>query len=176
MLGRLTRWLRILGHDVKYSNKLDDAALIATAKRERRTLLTKDFELYRQATSKGAEVFYVQASTGEGKLAEVAKRFNVELTVDMTVSRCPKCNSRVRPISKSRVADKVGEGTFAHYEEFWKCRKCGQVYWQGAHWKGIREMLEKTRKVLETMREESAEDQLRPKPQQSRNLEKKCAR
>jgi hypothetical protein len=170
MLGKLTRWLRILGCDVKYSNKLDDAALIATAKREKRSLLTKDFELYRQATSKGAEAFYVQASTGEGKLAEVARRFNIELTVDMTVSRCPKCNSRVRRASKDRVADKVGKGTFAHYEEFWKCRKCGQVYWQGAHWRGIRYKLEKTQKVLETIREESAEDQLRHDPQRNHNF------
>jgi hypothetical protein len=154
MLGRLTRWLRILGCDVKYSNKLNDAALIATAKKERRTLLTKDFELYRQAISKGTGAFYVQALTGEGKLAEVAKRFNVDLAVNMTVSRCPKCNSRVRPVSKDRVADKVGQRTFAHYEEFWKCRKCGQVYWQGAHWKGIWEKLEKAKKVLETVLEE----------------------
>jgi hypothetical protein len=176
MLGRLTRWLRILGCDVKYSNKLNDAALITTAKRERRTLLTKDFELYRQATSKGTEAFYVQASTGEGKLADVAKRFNIELTVNMTTSRCPKCNSRVRPVPKNRVADKVGEGTFAHYEEFWKCRKCGQVYWQGAHWKGISDKLEKTKKVLETMREESATNQLRSKPQPTRNLKKRWAR
>jgi len=174
MLGRLTRWLRILGQDVKYSNKLDDTALIATAKKERRILLTRDFELYRQATAKGTAAFYVQASTGEGKLAEAAKRFNIELTIDMTMSRCPKCNSRVRPISKDKAADKVGEGTFAHYEEFWKCRKCGQLYWQGAHWKGIREMLEKTKKVLETMREESAEDQFAPKPQRTRNLKKIC--
>jgi hypothetical protein len=165
MLGRLTRWLRILGQDVKYSNKLDDAALIATAKKERRTLLTRDFELYRQAIAKGTEAFYVEASTGEEKLAEVARRFNVELTVTMNLSRCPKCNSRVRPVSKDKVADKVGEGTFAHYEEFWKCRRCGQVYWRGAHWKGIREMLEKTRKILGTMGEESAEDQLSPKPE-----------
>jgi uncharacterized protein with PIN domain len=173
MLGRLTRWLRILGCDVEYSDKLNDAALIAAAKRERRTLLTRDFELYRYATSREAEAFYVQASTGEGKLAEVAKRFNVELTVSMTMSRCPKCNSRVRPVSKGNVAGKVGESTFAHYEEFWKCRKCGQVYWQGAHWKGIMEKLEKTKKVLETMREESAEDKLPPKSQRTRSLEKR---
>jgi uncharacterized protein with PIN domain len=158
MLGRLTRWLRILGQDVKYSNKLDDAALIATAKKERRTLLTRDFELYKQATANGAEAFYVEAETGEEKLTEVAKRFNLSLNVDMTVSRCPKCNSRLRPVSKDRIADEVGESTFAHYEEFWKCRRCGQVYWQGAHWKGIRTKLEKTKQALETMQELSKDE------------------
>jgi uncharacterized protein with PIN domain len=53
MLGKLTRWLRMLGHNVKYSNKLDDAQLIAIAKKERRVLLTRDLELFQQATAKG---------------------------------------------------------------------------------------------------------------------------
>lgn len=155
MLGKLTRWLRILGHDVKYSNKLDDAALIAEAKKERRILLTRDFELYKQATAKGIEAFYVEGETGEEKLAEIAKRFKIGLDVDMATSRCPKCNSKVKPTSKDEVSDKVGKNTFVHYNEFWKCRKCGQVYWQGAHWNGIMKKLERTRDVLETIREES---------------------
>lgn len=151
MLGKLTRWLRILGHDVKYSNKLDDTALVAAARKERRILLTRDFELYKQAAAKGIDVFYVKGETGEEKLADVAGRFNIDLKIDMATSRCPKCNSRVKPISKTKVADKVGESTFTHYEEFWKCRKCGQIYWQGAHWKGIRRKLERTKEALETM-------------------------
>jgi hypothetical protein len=155
MLGKITRWLRLLGHDVKYSNRLDDAALIAAAKKEKRILLTRDFELHKQAIAKGIIAFYVEGETGEEKLAEIAKRFDVDLSVDMATSRCPKCNSRVRPISKEKVADEVKKSTFAHYEEFWKCRKCAQIYWQGAHWKGIRRELDKTREVLETMREES---------------------
>ena len=148
MLGKLTRWLRILGLDVKYSNKLDDAALLAAAKKERRILLTKDFELYKQAISKGIEAFYVEGETGEEKLADIAKRFKIDLNVDMATSRCPKCNSRVKPISKDKVSDKVGKNTFDHYEEYWKCRKCGQIYWQGAHWKGIRTKLEATKDAL----------------------------
>jgi hypothetical protein len=161
MLGKLTRWLRILGHDVKYSNKLDDAALITTSKRERRVLLTRDFELYKQAIAKGIDAFYVEGETGEEKLAEIAKRFNIDLNVDMATSRCPKCNSRVKPIAKDQVADKVGISTFAHYEEFWKCRKCGQIYWQGAHWKGIRRKLEKAREMLKASQESCSRKSLK---------------
>jgi uncharacterized protein with PIN domain len=153
MLGKLTRWLRILGNDVKYSNNLDDASLIAASKMERRILLTRDFELYKQAIAKGVDAFYVQGETGEEKLAGIAKRFGIGLNIDMSTSRCPKCNSRVKTIPKNRVADKVGKSTLAHYEEFWKCQKCGQIYWQGAHWRGIRRKLEKTKEALDAMRE-----------------------
>jgi uncharacterized protein with PIN domain len=47
MLGKLARWLRMMGHDVKYSNKMDDAELLVIAKKDSRVLLTKDFALYR---------------------------------------------------------------------------------------------------------------------------------
>lgn len=107
MLGKLTRWLRMLGHNVKYSNKLDDAQLIAIAKKERRILLTRDLELYQQATAKGVDTFYLNGVTEEERLAELAKRFNIKLDIDMTTSRCPKCNAKVKPVPKDKVKDKV---------------------------------------------------------------------
>jgi len=138
----------MLGHNVKDSNRLDDAQLIMIAKKERRTLLTRDLELYRRATAKGVDTLYLEGKTEEEKLAELAKRFNIKLNMEMTTSRCPKCNTRVKTIPKERVADKVEKSTFAHYDEFWKCPKCGQTYWQGAHWKRISKTLEKAKESL----------------------------
>ena len=149
MLGKLTRWLRMLGHDVKYSNKLDDAQLITIAKKDKRILLTRDLELYQQATVKGADTFYLKGKTETEKLVELAKRFKIKLDIDMTTSRCPKCNAQVKTIPKEKVADRVEKGTFAYCNEFWECPKCGQIYWQGAHWTRIRETLEKAKEILE---------------------------
>jgi hypothetical protein len=148
MLGKLTRWLRILGNDVKYSNKLDDTQLVVIAKKERRILLTHDLELYQQATAKGVDTFYLKGQTEEEKLAELAKRFDLSLDIDMATSRCPKCNTRVKLISKEKVEDKVEKSTFSYYNEFWECPKCGQIYWQGAHWTRIRKTLEKAKEYL----------------------------
>lgn len=147
MLGKLTRWLRMLGHNVKYSNKLDDAQLIAIAKKERRILLTRDLELYQQATAKGVQAFYVDGQTEAENLAKIAQKFGISLDVDMKRSRCPKCNAQVKPIPKEKVAGRVEETTYAHYNEFWECPKCGQVYWQGAHWTRIRKTLETAKEI-----------------------------
>ena len=152
MLGKLTRWLRMLGHNVKYSNKLDDAQLITIAKKERRILLTRDLELYQQATTKGVNAFYLEEKTETEKLAHIAKRFNIKLEIDMATSRCTKCNTRVKPTSKEKVADKVEKSTFSYYNEFWECPKCGQIYWQGAHWTKIRKTLEATKEKLEKLK------------------------
>jgi uncharacterized protein with PIN domain len=149
MLGKLSRWLRILGHNVKYSNNLDDAQLLTIAKKERRTLLTRDFELYRHATAKGIDAFYVEEETGEERLAALARKYGMDLDIDMTISRCPKCNTKVKSITKEEAAGKVEKSTFEHYDEFWKCPKCGQIYWQGAHWTRIRRTLEVAQGILE---------------------------
>ncbi len=148
MLGRLTRWLRMLGHDVKYSTTLGDSQLMAVARREKRVLLTRDLELYKQATAKGVEVFYLQGLKGEEKLAEVAKRFNIHMEIDLAFSRCPKCNTKLRKTIKEKVQSKIEEKTLLHYDEFWKCPECGQIYWQGSHWNGIRRTLESVKNCL----------------------------
>ncbi|MEM2465770.1 MAG: Mut7-C RNAse domain-containing protein [Candidatus Bathyarchaeia archaeon] len=150
MLGKLTRWLRMLGHNVKYSNKLDDVKLISIAKREKRILLTRDLELYQQATAKGVQAFYVNGETEAERLAQLAKKFGISLDINIAVSRCPKCNTQVKPISKENVKGKVEETTYACYNEFWRCPKCGQIYWQGAHWTRIRKTLETAKEFAKT--------------------------
>lgn len=154
MLGKLARWLRMLGHDVKYSNKSDDAELEVVAKEEHRVLLTRDLELYRHATSKGIDAFYVEGETEAQRIAELARRFNIPLAIDLQKSRCPKCNSEIQSIPKEKVADSIEPNTFNHYDAFWKCPQCGQIYWQGAHWVKIRAVLEEaeenSKKMVET--------------------------
>lgn len=157
MLGKLTRWLRILGHNAKYSTKLDDNKLIEIAKKEDRVLLTKDLQLYQQATTKGVEAFYLRGGTEDERLAELAARFNIKLGIDITLSRCPKCNAKIRTIPKAKAAKKVEKNTFEHYDEFWKCLKCKQVYWQGAHWQKIGKTLNEAKANLRDLKEKSEE-------------------
>lgn len=147
MLGKLTRWLRMLGHNVKYSNRLDDSQLMAIAKKERRILLTRDLELYQQAITKGVQAFFVEGQTEAEKLAKIAQKFGINLEIDMATSRCPKCNAKVKPIHKENVKGKVEDSTFNFYNEFWTCPKCSQIYWQGAHWKRIRKTLETAKEL-----------------------------
>ena len=149
MLGKLTRWLRMLGYDIKYSSSLGDKQLIKIAEAEHRTLLTRDLELYQRAMTQGVNAFIVEGATEAEKLANLAKRFDLKLEIDFTVSRCPKCNARIRSVPKDRVAGRVPEGTLSSYDEFWECSSCEQIYWRGAHWKRIDKTLREARQALE---------------------------
>jgi len=150
MLGKLTRWLRMLGQDVVYTGSMNDKELIQKAKKEQRILLTQDLELYQQAIGKSAEAFLIEGKTEAEKLARLAKRFGFKLEIDVRVSRCPKCNARIKPVSKTDVISKIPKTTSSFYNEFWECLRCRQVYWRGAHWKRIEKTLIEARKTLES--------------------------
>ena len=45
MLGKLARWLRMLGYDTAYERKIDDADVVGRVLREDRWLLTRDRHL-----------------------------------------------------------------------------------------------------------------------------------
>jgi uncharacterized protein with PIN domain len=141
MLGKLTRWLRMLGQDVIYSTQLSDNELLDLAKAECMVLLTKDFELYKRAIGRGLEAFYVEGKVESSRLAEIAKRYCVPLEIDMDNSHCPICNTKLQTVPKEQLKDELEPNTYTYYDKFWKCPNCGQIYWQGAHWKQITKTL-----------------------------------
>jgi uncharacterized protein with PIN domain len=147
MYGKLTRWLRMLGQNVTYSTQFEDLDLLMMAEKEQRILLTRDSELYRRAIKKGVTTFYVEGRTQAERLAELAGRFGFSLKIDLERSRCPKCNAKIRLMPKEQLLGKVEKNTFIHYDKFWKCHRCGRIYWQGSHWHSIRSTLEKAKKI-----------------------------
>jgi len=149
MLGKLTRWLRMLGHDVEYFIDMPDDQLIKTAIEEGRVLLTRDIQLYRRASINGVKAFLIGGRTEIDKLVELAQHFGFRLDVDVNVSRCPKCNTKINPISKEEVKDKIPQLTSRLYDDFWMCPSCGQIYWQGSHWKKISRTLSKAKQMAE---------------------------
>ena len=153
MLGKLTRWLRMLGQDVTYNIKLNDNELLEVAKKETRVLLTKDLELYQRATARGIDAFYVEGNLESDRLSQVAKRYKLVLAIDMEKSNCPVCNSKLKGTPKEQLSSELQKNTLNHYGEFWKCPNCSQIYWQGAHWKQINNTLNEAQAKLEKLKE-----------------------
>ena len=137
MLGGLARWLRMMGNDVLYSTKLSDNELLGLSKAEGRVLLTRDFELYKRAVSRGLEAFYVEGKRESDRLAEVTQRYGLSLEIDMDKSHCPLCNTPIKSSQKEQLKTQLQSNTYRYYNQFWQCPNCGQIYWQGAHWKQI---------------------------------------
>lgn len=156
MLGKLSRWLRMLGHDVVYSTELGDDQLLLQAKAEGRVLLTRDFELYQRALSRGLEAFCLQGTSEAERLAELAQRFGMPLEIDMDKSHCPRCNTKLQTATKDQIKTDVETNTFLYYDKFWKCPNCGHVYWQGAHWKQIQQTLTHAKETKSGLQEKES--------------------
>ena len=111
-------------------------------------LLTRDLELYKRSVTRGIDALYVEGKTEAERLASLAQHFGISLEIDLTTSRCPKCNTPIHAVPKTQIENRVEKNTFAHYDEFWECPNCKKVYWQGAHWPKIHDTLEEAKNCV----------------------------
>lgn len=140
MLGRLARWLRVLGYDTLYSADADDAALVRRALAEDRILLTRDVELARR---RGVRVILISDDRVEEQLREMVK--TLPLTADKAFSRCLNCNAPLVEFDRVQARDLVPPYVFATQTRFRRCPGCGKVYWRGTHWAHMVATLESAR-------------------------------
>jgi len=134
MLGSLARWLRMMGYDTVYDKKLDDPSISQLARAEGRFVLTRDKEL-----SKEPGALLLEQDDLDSQLKVVASRYGLKFKPDMI--RCSSCNGDLVDFPKDQAKDVVPEGAFISHEKFWKCSRCGKVFWMGTHWNGIMERL-----------------------------------
>ena len=144
MLGRLAKWLRIMGYDAVYSPRFSDEELIDRAVKARAILLTRDKLLARLAKLRGVKVVMLPEDLAE-QLVELAALGCIELRIDLSRTRCPICNTRLTRTKKGQIIDMVPRGVAERYDEFWLCPKCGKVYWPGSHLRSMVSFLEKLR-------------------------------
>jgi uncharacterized protein with PIN domain len=153
MLGRLATWLRLTGYDTFYSTKLDDDELIRIASEQGRVLLTSDAMLARKAQEAGLEAVLVRGSVDEG-VATVFLRYGIEPVADPRVSRCTKCNGELVHLTgeeKVKVKDLVPDRTYNYYEEFWLCKYCRSVFFQGGQWTNIDAYMERIAEIIKEL-------------------------
>lgn len=142
-LGKLARYLRLLGFDVSYTNHWDDPEIVRRALEEHRTILTRDRGLLeRKAVVSG---YLVQNLKPEDQLQEVLDRFSLRPFLD-PYSRCPLCGTPIEPIGKKQVLDQLPPRVAKRYRRFYHCPACGKVYWKGDHFRNLGQLIQKARK------------------------------
>ncbi|MCL6429745.1 MAG: Mut7-C RNAse domain-containing protein [Anaerolineae bacterium] len=129
MLGRLARWLRILGYDTLYDPRGHDDELVRMARAEGRILLTRDTGL---VCRRGVRSLLVSHDHVEAQLRQVSAELG--LRAPNRFSRCPVCNERLEAVPKSWAWGYVPPYTFCTQQEFRLCPACNRFYWRGTHW------------------------------------------
>lgn len=129
-LGRLARYLRLLGFDTRYVNGIDDAALVAQASAEQRIILTRDRQLLmRREVTHGC---HIREDQPLRQLRYVIKRCDL-VAAARPFTRCMECNGRLVEIAKSDILDRLEPATRESFDKFWRCEACRRIYWRGSH-------------------------------------------
>ncbi|MEJ2313882.1 MAG: Mut7-C RNAse domain-containing protein [Nitrospirota bacterium] len=137
MLGRLARWLRLMGFDTLYIAGISDPELIRLAKEQDRTILTRDTGILKRGV--GGCVF-IESDDPLEQLAQVLSELRPGPPGEM---RCANCNGELEAVpDKNEVADSVPEHVYLSHNRFLRCRSCGGVYWKGSQYQRFRAKLD----------------------------------
>jgi len=138
-LGKLARYLRLLGFDATHRPQADDQALARQAADQDRILLTRDLGLLkRRAVRRG---YRVRSTDPRAQLTEVVRQFSLAGRC-RPFTRCLVCGEGLAAASPEEAAGRIPPGVAAHQSAFRVCPDCGQVYWPGSHHRRLSALVE----------------------------------
>jgi len=137
-LGRLAKWLRILGFDTVYYNQDKPSSLIIQALGDERIILTRN---HRLPQARGLKILLIKNDKIKKQVEEVVHRLKIKPEPELMFSRCILCNAKLLEIEKEKVKDRVPEYVFKTQGHFITCPKCQRIYWQGTHWGNVQKTL-----------------------------------
>jgi len=138
MLGKLAKWLRVLGVDVVYNPHLPAHHLLRYAEQEDRILLTRDHRIVQR---RGAvHRLLIESDYYHEQVRQVVEAFGLARGLQ-AFTRCLRCNSSLCNVAKQAVMGKVPAYVYAIHTEFKRCVVCDQIYWGGTHRDNMRRQL-----------------------------------
>ena len=140
MLGKLAKWLKILGFDVVYDNKAEDSALVRLARKQGRVLLTRDVRL--QEGAGDIPSLFIKSQEWQEQVEQVLREMNLHPEVK-PYSRCLQCNVELKKLPRGGAKNLVAPFVVEKASSFAICSECGRVFWPGTHFEDMDSKLAK---------------------------------
>lgn len=141
MLGKLTKWLRILGYDVTYERKIEDAVLIEHAQAENRLILTRDTHLLHRRWFPLVTFILIEHDHLPQQLRQIVGELKLSIK-NRLFTRCVECNAPLLLMSRDDVHGIVPDYVYQTQFQFSQCPQCRRIYWPGTHWERTQERLQ----------------------------------
>lgn len=138
-LGRLARYLRLLGFDTRYENDPGDAALVRISRVEGRILLSRDRALL--ARPQLTHALWIPPVRPREQVAYVVERLDLYARL-RPFTRCTLCNGTLEAVDARQIEDRVPPRVLAAFDRFWRCTGCGRIYWQGSHYERLQRLVQ----------------------------------
>jgi len=143
-VGKLAKWLRMMGYDTLFFNGSDDSHMIAIALAEGRVILTRDTQIMRRrvVTSGQLKAILIQGDKPEQQMRQVIDSLNLDCQF-RPFTICLECNQPLVPRTREQVRDLVPPYVFQTQVQYVECPTCHRIYWRGTHWQAMTGKLNK---------------------------------
>jgi uncharacterized protein len=139
MLGHIARKLRIFGFDTLYIANAQDDDILKVGIDQGRVILTADRELFKRIVKAGASGVLVGGTDRVEDLAHIfSKNGIMSISLGGMNSRCSMCNGLLQVRTPDEVRNGIPQKVADYHNEFYQCRTCGKIYWEGGHLRRIR--------------------------------------
>lgn len=130
-LGKLARYLRMLGFDTAYENNRDDVAIIDLSIAQQRIILTRDLGILKQ--SRVTHGYWLRNRDPQQQLQEVLLALDLFRQL-RPFTRCMDCNGRIHPVDKAVIRGQIDPDIWRRFQAFRQCQDCMKIYWRGSHY------------------------------------------
>ena len=138
-LGKLAKWLRILGFDTSYESNFSNSTAWQPAD-AKRIFLTRT-QSRRDKTS-SSNLIFIKSDHLFEQLKEVIQTLALEHKDTRPFSRCLQCNTAIEAVDKDSVRNAVPDYIWETHDTFRRCRRCRKIYWPGSHTKRTMDIIE----------------------------------
>ncbi len=137
-VGKLAKWLRIMGYDTLFFDGSDDSRMIAIALAEGRVILTRDTQIMRRrvVTNGQLKAILIKSDEPEQQMHQVIDTLNLDCQL-RPFTICLECNQPLLERSKQQVRDLVPPYVFKTQSQYMECPACHRIYWRGTHWQAM---------------------------------------
>ena len=137
-VGKLAKWLRMMGYNTLFFEGDDDSIMVRIALTQGRIILTKDTQIMRRGvvTSGRLKAVLIDSDESELQLRQVVEALNLDCFFK-PFTICLECNQSLVERTKQEVKDLVPPYVFKTQEQYLQCPNCHRVYWRGTHWQAM---------------------------------------
>ena len=141
-VGKLAKWLRVMGYDTLFFNGGEDYQMVATALTENRVILTRDTQIMRRrvVTNGQLKAILIESDRPELQMHQVIKDLDL-ITEYRPFTMCLECNQPLLERNKQEVEERVPPYVFQTQSQYMECPICHRIYWRGTHWQAMRKNL-----------------------------------
>lgn len=142
-LGKLARYLRLVGFRADYRRVWEDSDLVSHAVENNLIILSRDRGLLkRKIISRG---LFVYNTDPREQIKEICRRLDIYSLIN-PFSRCLTCSGILNSVKYNSeefdlIKEQIPPGVLSWCRDYKRCGDCGKIYWEGSHMEKLKKLV-----------------------------------